>query len=54
MKEALKKARISNERKKQHGGEGGTHSSETLKRDASDYHVVWRIKEDGSTRGYFI
>ncbi|MBI5344421.1 MAG: glucosaminidase domain-containing protein [Deltaproteobacteria bacterium] len=26
----------------------------TLRRDTSDYRKVWRIEEDGSTRGYFI
>lgn len=27
---------------------------ETLRRDSGDYRKVWRMKPDGSTRGYFI
>lgn len=53
MKTALQKAKTSNGLKKT-GSRGGAHSGETLKRDASEYHIVWRIEPDGSTRGYFI
>ncbi|MBI5238526.1 MAG: hypothetical protein HY887_08920 [Deltaproteobacteria bacterium] len=32
----------------------GRNSGETLKRDESDYRIVWRVEPDGSTRGFFI
>lgn len=31
-----------------------TISGETLRRDGVNYRLVWRIEEDGSTRGYFV
>ncbi|MCR4286675.1 MAG: glucosaminidase domain-containing protein [Deltaproteobacteria bacterium] len=34
--------------------QGSGHNGETLRRDDSDYKLVWRIEEDGATRGYFI
>ncbi|MBI5454166.1 MAG: glucosaminidase domain-containing protein [Deltaproteobacteria bacterium] len=50
----LEPSRLSKEGKPQQERDGGSLSSETLKRDLIDYRMVWRIKEDGSTRGYFI